>query len=101
MYHTPAAAEATGVRGLPPASFVMSPDDVIVARVRDIDDKVWCVAVGGRAGRIRGRLGCALTCICFVKTFRCFHGHRVSCSGLLVLLLLGQIFAGEEETKRD
>lgn len=40
VYYSPAAAEATGVRGLPPATFVMSPDDVIVARVRDIDDKV-------------------------------------------------------------
>lgn len=43
VYHTPAAAEATGVRGLPPASFVMAPGDLIVARVRDIDDKVWCL----------------------------------------------------------
>lgn len=39
-YRTPAAAEATGVRGLPPATFLMGPDDMIVARVRDIDDKV-------------------------------------------------------------
>lgn len=43
VYHSPAAAEATGVRGLPPASFVVAPEDVIVARVRDIDDKVWCM----------------------------------------------------------
>lgn len=28
------------MRGLPPATFVMSPEDLIVARVRDIDDKV-------------------------------------------------------------
>lgn len=40
VFHTPAAAEATGVRGLPPATFLMGPDDMIVARVRDIDDKV-------------------------------------------------------------
>lgn len=40
VFYSPAAAEATGMRGLPPATFIMSPEDVIVARVRDIDDKV-------------------------------------------------------------
>lgn len=40
-FYTPEAAEAaTVLRGLPPAAFIMSPRDIVVARVRDIDDKV-------------------------------------------------------------
>ena len=41
VFYSPEAAEAaTVLRGLPPATFIMSPQDLIVARVRDIDDKV-------------------------------------------------------------
>ncbi|CAN0403439.1 unnamed protein product [Ectocarpus fasciculatus] len=53
VFHTPAEAEATGVRGLPPATFVMSPEDLIVARVRDIDDKVsWALGRGDFSGAV-------------------------------------------------
>lgn len=40
VFYNSAEAEAETVRGLPPATFVLSPEDLIVARVRDIDDKV-------------------------------------------------------------
>eukprot|EP00752_Nemacystus_decipiens_P006159 g5557.t1 len=53
VYYAPAVAEATGVRGLPPASFVMAPGDLIVARVRDIDDKVsWALGKGDFSGAV-------------------------------------------------
>lgn len=46
------------MRGLPPATFVMAPEDVIVARVRDIDDKV-CPPATARLGRkTKGGLLC-------------------------------------------
>ena len=45
-FYTPEAAEAaTVLRGLPPAAFIMSPQDIIVARVRDIDDKVISINI--------------------------------------------------------
>lgn len=42
-FYTYAAAKDVAVRGLPPACFIVAPRDVIVARVRDIDDKVIVV----------------------------------------------------------